>query len=116
MRGRWTALGLALALSLVLPGCGAQTAREIRTDRLSGQGESRTELPAHRDRDTSNGRYYAGADGRVARGKETGESEWEKLGRELRDSWDSMMDSTERAARDLERDAREAARETEHRA
>ena len=58
------------------------------------------------------GSYYAGADGAVKR-RSAGETEWEKLGRELRESWDKMMDGAEDAAQNTERAAENAARGTE---
>lgn len=113
MRGRWTALGLALVLSLTLTSCGAKTGTGTAAGRLSSQGTSGTETPARRSRNLmEDGRYYAGANGEVKR-RSTGESEWEKLGRELRESWDKMMDGAEDAARDTERAAGDAVRGTE---
>ena len=81
MRGRWTALGLALMLSLTLTSCGVRTGT-------------------------------AGTDGAVKR-RSAGETEWEKLGRELRESWDKMMDGAEDAAQNTERAAENAVRGTE---
>ena len=113
MRGRWTALGLALVLSLALTSCGAKTKTEIATGRLSNQGTSGTETPAGQSRDMMrDGRYYAGTDGEVKR-RSTSETEWEKLGRELRESWDKMMDGAEDAAQNTERAAENAVRGTE---
>ena len=113
MRGRWTALGLALMLSLTLTSCGVRTGTDTTTGRLSNRGTSGTETPAGRNRNVMEaGSYYAGADGAVKR-RTAGETEWEKLGRELRESWDKMMDGAEDAARDTERAAENAARGTE---
>lgn len=114
MQRRWGTLGLALMLTLALTACGAKTEPGRVTNRLSDHGTSGTETPADRGQDLmKNGKYYAGADGDVSRRPETGESEWEKLGRELRESWDRMMHDTEDAAQDLERDARNAAQNAE---
>lgn len=44
------------------------------------------------------GSYYAGTDGEVDRVRPERESEWEKLGRDLRDGWDHLMNGTEEAA------------------
>lgn len=108
MRGRWAALGIALILTMGLTACGAGTSQGVETDRLSNRGTSGTETPAARSRNLwDDAQYYAGADGEVTRRRDTGESEWEKLGRELRESWDRMMDKTEDAAQDLEQDARD---------
>ena len=75
--------------------------------------EQSGETPAGRNRNVmEDGSYYAGADGAVKR-RTAGETEWEKLGRELRESWDKMMDGAEDAARDTERAAENAARGTE---
>ncbi len=46
MRGRWTALGLALMLSLTLTSCGVRTGTDTTTGRLSNRGTSGTETPA----------------------------------------------------------------------
>lgn len=43
------------------------------------------------------GSYYAGTDGAVDRVRPEHESEWEKLGRDLRDGWDHLMNGTEEA-------------------
>ena len=86
---------------------------DTTTGRLSNRGTSGTETPAGRNRNVmEDGSYYAGADGAVKR-RTAGETEWEKLGRELRESWDKMMDGAEDAARDTERAAENAARGTE---
>ena len=99
MRGRWTALGLALMLSLTLTSCGVRTGTDTTTGRLSNRGTSGTETPAGRNRNVmEDGSYYAGTDGAVKR-RSAGETEWEKLGRELRESWDKMMDGAEDALR-----------------
>ena len=114
MQRRWGTLGLALMLTLALTACGAKTEPGRVTNRLSDHRTSGTETSADRGQDLmKNGKYYAGADGDVSRRPETGESEWEKLGRELRESWDRMMHDTEDAAQDLERDARNAAQNAE---
>lgn len=113
MRGRWTALGLALMLSLTLTSCGVKTGTDTTAGRLSNRGTSGTETPAGWNRNVmEDGRYHAGADGTVKR-RSAGETEWEKLGRELRESWDKMMDGAEDAARDTERAAEDAVRGTE---
>ena len=114
MRGRWTALGLALMLSLTLTSCGVRTGTDTTTGRLSNRGTSGTETPAGRNRNVmEDGSYYAGADGAVKR-RSAGETEWEKLGRELRESWDKMMDGAEDAVRGTERAAKDAVRDVEH--
>ena len=106
MRGRWTALGLALMLSLTLTSCGVRTGTDTTTGRLSNRGTSGTETPVGRNRNVmEDGSYYAGADGAVKR-RTAGETEWEKLGRELRESWDKMMDGAEDAAQNTERAGR----------
>ena len=110
MHGRRTALTLALVFTLALAGCAHSDGQGSKTSagRLSDRGSSGTEFPAQRRHTLiDDGRYYAGADGRVAQRPDTGT--WEKLGRELRDSWDRMLDGTEKAARDLEQDARDKA-------
>ena len=84
MRGRWTALGLALMLSLTLTSCGVRTGTDTTTGRLSNRGTSGTETPAGRNRNVmEDGSYYAGTDGEVKR-RSAGETEWEKLGRSSR--------------------------------
>ena len=114
MGGRWTALGLALALSLSLTACAGGADQGTQAGRLSNRGTSGTETPAARRGSLADdGRYYAGADGQVARRRSAGESEWEKLGRELRESWDKMTDGTEQAAKDAGRAAGDAARGAE---
>ena len=68
MRGRWTALGLALMLSLTLTSCGVRTGTDTTTGRLSNRGTSGTETPAGRNRNVmEDGSYYAGTDGAVKR-------------------------------------------------
>ena len=68
MRGRWTALGLALMLSLTLTSCGVRTGTDTTTGRLSNRGTSGTETPVGRNRNVmEDGSYYAGADGAVNR-------------------------------------------------
>ena len=59
------------------------------------------------------GRYYAGGDGVVSDRRNTGTSEWEKLGRDLRESWDKLMDGAEDAGNQLEQDARDVGKKTE---
>ena len=109
MRGRWTAFGLALVLSLTLASCGVKTETDTTTGRLSNRGTSGTETPAGRNRNVmEDGSYYAGADGVVKR-RIAGETEWKKLGRELRESWDKMTDGAEQAAKDAGRAAGDAA-------
>ena len=61
------------------------------------------------------GRYYAGTDGAVNPRRELGESEWEKLGRELRQSWDHLMKGTQDAAQDLEKGTERAVEKAENR-
>ena len=100
MGGRWTALCAALALALTLTACGAGE-RDGTAGRLSSRGASEARRNLLED-----GRYHAGADGRVSPEKPGGESEWEKLGRELRESWDRMMDGGEAAARDVKQGVR----------
>ena len=94
MRGRWTALGLALMLSLTLTSCGVRTGTDTTTGRLGNRGTSGTETPVGRNRNVmEDGSYYAGADGAVKR-RTAGETEWEKLGRELRRGRGSCAPST----------------------
>ncbi len=112
MRGRWTALSLALALTLTLTACGAKNEDGTATGRLSSRGTSGTEASLRRARELmEDGRYYAGADGAVKRREETGETEWEKLGRQLRESWDKLMDGAEDTARDVGRGVEDTARD-----
>ena len=114
MNGRWTALGAAAVLSLTLAACSAKTGQGTVTNRLSDRGTSGTETSAQRSRSIAeDGGYYAGADGQVTRRQDTGESEWEKLGRQLRESWNKMMDGAEDTARDVERGAKDAVQDTE---
>ena len=115
MRGRWTALSLALALTLTLTACGAKNENEPATGRMSDRGTSGTEASLRRARELmADGRYYAGTDGAVTRREEKGETEWEKLGRQLRESWDKLMDGAEDTARDVGRGVENAARAGEH--
>ena len=92
---------------------GVRTGTDTTTGRLSNRGTSGTETPAGRNRNAmEDGSYYAGTDGAVKR-RSAGETEWEKLGRELRESWDKMMDGAEDAAQNTERAAENAVRGTE---
>ena len=116
MQRRWGTLGLALMLTLALTACGAKTEPGRVTNRLSDHRTSGTETSADRGQDLmKNGKYYAGADGDVSRCPETGESEWEKLGRELRQSWDHLMKGTQDAAQDLEKGTERAVEKAENR-
>lgn len=99
MRGRTAALGLAVVLVLALTSCGVRSETDWGTEKSrlrSGQAEQdliqggRTML--------EDGSYYAGTDGAVDRIRPKHESEWEKLGRDLRDGWDHLMNGTEEAA------------------
>ena len=56
------------------------------------------------------GSYYAGTDGAVDQVRPEHESEWEKLGRDLRDGWDHLMNGTEEAADRTGRAAEQAGR------
>ena len=92
MNRKWMAFGCALSLILALTACG--TGAETEANRLS----ARQDAPAHHNL-LEDGRYYAGADGVVVQRRDAGESEWEKLGRQLRESWDDMREDAEKAAR-----------------
>lgn len=112
MGGRWTVFGLALAMSLTMTACAGRSDQGTQTGRLSNRGTSGTETPAGRSRSLmEDARYYAGADGKVTRRQDTGESEWDKLGRELRESWDKMTESGEKAAENTGQAAKNAARD-----
>lgn len=114
MRGRGAALLLALAMSLTLAACGGKDSGDAGAARLRDHGTSGTETPARRSRDLlEDGRYYAGGDGVVSDRRNTGTSEWEKLGRDLRESWDKLMDGAEDAGKQLEQDARDVGKKTE---
>ena len=114
MRGRGAALLLALAMSLTLAACGGKDSGDAGAARLRDHGTSGTETPARRRRDLlEDGRYYAGGDGVVSDRRNTGTSEWEKLGRDLRESWDKLMDGAEDAGNQLEQDARDVGKKTE---
>ena len=114
MRGRGAALLLALAMSLTLAACGGKDSGDAGVARLRDHGTSGTETPARRSRDLlEDGRYYAGGDGVVSDRRNTGTSEWEKLGRDLRESWDKLMDGAEDAGKQLEQDARDVGKKTE---
>ena len=114
MRGRGAALLLALAMSLTLAACGGKNSGDAGAARLRDHGTSGTETPARRSRDLlEDGRYYAGGDGVVSDRRNTGTSEWEKLGRDLRESWDKLMDGAEDAGKQLEQDARDVGKKTE---
>ena len=112
MRGRGAALLLALAMSLTLAACGGKDSGDAGAARLRDHGTSGTETPARRSRDLlEDGRYYAGGDGVVSDRRNTGTSEWEKLGRDLRESWDKLMDGAEDTARDVGRGVEDTARD-----
>ena len=114
MRGRGAALLLALAMSLTLAACGGKDSGDAGAARLRDHGTSGTETPARRSRDLlEDGRDYAGGDGVVSDRRNTGTSEWEKLGRDLRESWDKLMDGAEDAGNQLEQDARDVGKKTE---
>ena len=114
MRGRGAALLLALAMSLTLAACGGKDSGDAGAARLRDHGTSGTETPARRSRDLlEDGRYYAGGDGVVSDRRNTGTSEWEELGRDLRESWDKLMDGAEDAGNQLEQDARDVGKKTE---
>ena len=114
MRGRGAALLLALAMSLTLAACGGKDSGDAGAARLRDHGTSGTETPARRSRDLlEDGRYYARGDGVVSDRRNTGTSEWEKLGRDLRESWDKLMDGAEDAGNQLEQDARDVGKKTE---
>ena len=114
MRGRGAALLLALAMSLTLAACGGKDSGDAGAARLRDHGTSGTETPARRSRDLlEDGRYYAGGDGVVSDRRNTGTSEWEKLGRDLWESWDKLMDGAEDAGNQLEQDARDVGKKTE---
>ena len=114
MRGRGAALLLALAMTLTLAACGGKDSGDAGAARLRDHGTSVTETPARRSRDLlEDGRYYAGGDGVVSDRRNTGTSEWEKLGRDVRESWDKLMDGAEDAGNQLEQDARDVGKKTE---
>ena len=111
---RLLARALALAMSLTLAAGGGKDSGDAGAARLRDHGTSGTETPARRSRDLlEDGRYYAGVDGVVSDRRNTGTSEWEKLGRDLRESWDKLMDGAEDAGNQLEQDARDVGKKTE---
>ena len=114
MQRRWAALGLALIMALALTSCGTDAGRDhVETGRLSSRGTSRERTPVER-RLGADGTYYANSDGQVTDYREQGESEWEKLGRELRESWDKLMNGAENTAQAAEQGVRDAAQKAEH--
>ena len=111
MRGRTAALGLAVVLVLALTSCGVRSETDWGTEKSrlrSGQAEQ----DLIRDGRTmlEDGSYYAGTDGAVDRVQPKHESEWEKLGRDLRTSWDHLMNGTEEAAERTGRAAEQVGR------
>ena len=89
MQGRTAVLGLAAVLTLTLTSCGVRSEadRGTETGRLrSSQAEQ--DMVRNGRTMLEDGSYYAGTDGAVARVRPEHESEWEKLGRDLRDGWD----------------------------
>ena len=94
MQGRTAVLGLAAVLTLTLTSCG------VRSEADRGTETGRTML--------EDGSYYAGTDGAVDRVRPEHESEWEKLGRDLRDGWDHLMNGTEEAVDQTGRAAKRA--------
>ena len=99
MRGRTAALGLAAVLTMTLTSCGVRSEadRGTDTDRLRS-GQTEQDLIRSGRTMLKDGSYYAGTDGEVDRVRPERESEWEKLGRDLRDGWDHLMNGTEEAA------------------
>lgn len=111
MRGRTAALGLAAALTLTLTACGVRSEadRDGETGRLRS-GRTEQELIRNGRTMLEDGSYYAGTDGGVDRIRPEHESEWEKLGRDLRNGWDHLMNGTEEAAGRTGRAAEQAGR------
>ena len=98
MQGRTAVLGLAAVLTLTLTSCGVRSEadRGTETGRLrSSQAEQ--DMVRNGRTMLEDGSYYAGTDGAVDRVRPEHESEWEKLGRDLRDGWDHLMNGTEEA-------------------
>lgn len=111
MQGRTAALGLAAVLILTLTSCGVRSEadRGTETGRLrSSQAEQ--DLVRSGRTMLEDGSYYAGTDGAVDQVRPEHESEWEKLGRDLRDGWDHLMNGTEEAADRTGRAAEQAGR------
>ena len=91
MQGRTAVLGLAAVLTLTLTSCGVRS----EADRGTETGRLRSSQ-AEQDM-VRNGRTML-EDG----------SEWEKLGRDLRDGWDHLMNGTEEAVDQTGRAAKRA--------
>lgn len=117
MQGRTAVLGLAAVLTLTLTSCGVRSEadRGTETGRLR-IGQAEQNLARSGRTMLKDGSYYAGTDGSVDRVRPEYESEWEKLGRDLRDGWDHLMNGTEesvdragRAAEQVGRGAKDAA-------
>ena len=109
MQGRTAVLGLAAVLTLTLTSCGVRSEadRGTETGRLrSSQAEQ--DMVRNGRTMLEDGSYYAGTDGAVDRVRPEHESEWEKLGRDLRDGWDHLMNGTEEAVDQTGRAAKRA--------
>ena len=109
MRGRTAALGLAAVLTLTLTSCGVRSEADRGTDpgRLRS-GQTEQDLIRSGRTMLKDGSYYAGTDGEVDRVRPERESEWEKLGRDLWDGRDHLMNGTEEAADQTGRAAKRA--------
>ena len=95
MQGRTAVLGLAAVLTLTLTSCGVRS----EADRGTETGRLRSSQ-AEQDM-VRNGRT-------MDRVRPEHESEWEKLGRDLRDGWDHLMNGTEEAVDQTGRAAKRA--------
>lgn len=101
MRRRAPALIMALALALALTSCGAESGKAYH------DGGTRTGALSHsaaRRDIVQDGRYYAGSGGQVSRRADR-ESQWEQLGRQLRETLEDLMDGAGKAAGDAGRQA-----------
>lgn len=109
MQGRTAVLGLAAVLTLTLTSCGVRSEADRGTE-TGGLRSSQAEQDMVRNGRTmlEDGSYYAGTDGAVDRVRPEHESEWEKLGRDLRDGWDHLMNGTEEAVDQTGRAAKRA--------
>ena len=111
MNGRWITLASAAVLMVTLTACGGQT---NQMDKRSG-GENRMvqENRAGMERKSyetgfGNGKYWAGGDGHVTHRPKHAESEWEKMGRQLQDGFDDLINGAGDAAGDLGRGGKNA--------
>lgn len=119
MNGRLIALSSAIVLMVTLTSCsgriGNMDTRTAGEDGIMNQSRAGTERHTkHRDSGINDGKYWASGDGRVSRRPEHTGSEWEKMGRQLRDGFDDLMKGAGDVGRDTKNTLQDAGRGIEN--